>query len=57
MDKGNTLANIALLYKAQDDIVKALEYGRQGLAVFEMTQDTKAVEKAKAWIAELVGMI
>jgi tetratricopeptide (TPR) repeat protein len=52
MGEGQTLENIALLYSAQGDTEKALEWERQALAVLQTTQDARAVEKARGLIAQ-----
>ena len=46
-----TLANLALLREAQEDVSAALEVARDALAILETTEDTMICDKVRAMIA------
>ena len=55
--QGQTLGNLALLRAAQGDIVGALDFAQESLAVFESTEDQAALEKARGIVAWLEAVL
>lgn len=50
--EGQTLYNVALLHAERGDYALALQWEREALRVLETTQDERAKQKTRNWIAE-----
>lgn len=53
ISEGQTLENLALLWKAREDVNRALPFAHQAVAALEQTEDTAELAKARQILARL----